>query len=71
MMATLTDQQMLDDAAAKYHKLVTGAQAVEVDFGTHRAKFAVADANKLKNYIQQIEDKIAGATRIGAIGIVF
>lgn len=67
----LSDQQLLDDARDKYHKLLTGRSAVEVDMGTHRTKFHPADADKLHTYIQQLEDKIGGACRVGAIGVIF
>ena len=71
----MTLQQMLDDARAKYHQLMTGAMVVEiaVDGNTFTTRFQRADADKLLAYISRLETAIAGngRRRIGAIGIMF
>ena len=71
MAVPLTDADKLADAQAKYHQLLTGARVVEVDFGTHRTKYHPADADKLAAYVQQLQDKVDGNPRYGAIGVVF
>jgi hypothetical protein len=71
----MTDQEMLDAARTARHQLLLGAGIVECDFGgaggQQRTKFTPADANKLDSYIAELEARIAGLPRRGAIGIVF
>lgn len=55
-----TTQQLLDEAKASYHKLMTGLAArVVVDVDGSRVEFAVADAGKLANYIAKLEQQVA------------
>lgn len=55
-----TTQQLLDDALAGYHKLMTGTAArVVVDQNGERVEFAVANAAKLYAYIQTLQAKLA------------
>ncbi len=72
-MATLTLQQMLDQAQDALHRLQTGTMAVEVEIaGGLRTTFAPASIDKLQAYVQQLQDQIAGVTKLrGAIGIIF
>lgn len=57
----LTLQQRIDDAKAKYHSLITGrAPRVVVDQNGERVEYAPTNADKLKAYIQTLEDEQAG-----------
>lgn len=71
----MTDQEMLDAARAARHALLMGQSVVECDFGgagaQQRTKFTAANANLLDAYIAELEARIAGLPRRGAIGIVF
>ncbi|MBI1202555.1 MAG: hypothetical protein GC182_08595 [Rhodopseudomonas sp.] len=67
-----TDQDLLDQANAARHKLLTGTSAVEVDMGTYRARFTPANREALESYIAELSARISGcAPRRGAVGIVF
>jgi hypothetical protein len=72
-MATLTLQQMLDEANAALHRLQIGQMAVEVEIaGGLRTTFAPAQIDKLQAYIQQLTDQVNGVTKLrGSIGFVF
>ena len=60
-----TNQQLLLDAQASYHKLMTGTAArVVVDQNGERVEFAVANAAKLYSYIQDLQARVAA--EIGA-----
>lgn len=49
-------QQLLDDAEAAYHRLMTGTAMVEVrDQNGEMVKYNLANANKLAIYIQQLK----------------
>lgn len=51
-MATLTTQQLFDDAVEKYHLLQTGQAAVEFqDQNGERVRYTAANAARLLNYI--------------------
>lgn len=67
----MSDQDLLDQANAARHKLLTGIAVVEVDMGTYRARFTPANREALDAYIQELEERIAGTPRRGAIGFVF
>ena len=67
----MTDQDCLAAAQVARHKLLLGAQAVEVDFGTYRAKFTPANREALESYISELQARIANKPVRGAIGIVF
>lgn len=71
MAITKTDQQLLDEAMAARHALVTGQQAIEVDFGTYRTKFNPSNRDALDSYIAELQARIAGEARRGAIGVIF
>lgn len=70
-MATMTDQDRLAAAIDARHKLVTGAKAVKVDFGIYRTEFTPANREALDSYISELEAKVAGGARRGAIGVIF
>lgn len=54
-----TTQQLLDEALEAYHKLMTGtATRVFVDQNGERVEFAVANAPRLYNYIQDLKAKL-------------
>jgi hypothetical protein len=67
----MTDQDLLTQASLARHKLLTGTSAVEVDMGGYRARFTPANREALESYINELQDRIAGVQRRGAIGIVF
>jgi hypothetical protein len=71
----MTDQEMLDAARAARHALIMGQGIVECDFGgaggQQRTKFTAANADRLDAYIAELETRIAGLPRRGAIGFVF
>lgn len=54
-----TDQQLLDEAQAAYHKLQTGTlPRVVVDIDGSRVEFTTANSSKLYGYILQLQQKI-------------
>lgn len=56
-MATLTTQQLFDEAVEKYHLLMTGGSVVEVqDQNGERVRYSVASAERLLNYISRLAD---------------
>lgn len=67
----MTDQDMLDAAKAAYHQLMMGGGVVECEWQGQRTKFSVANADRLKAYIAELEAKIAGTPFRGAMGFVF
>ena len=51
-----TNQQLLDDAKAAYHSLMTGTMArVVVDIDGSRTEFTATNAARLYAYIQTLE----------------
>jgi hypothetical protein len=71
----MTDQDMLDAAQAARHALLLGQSTVECEFGgagaEQRVKFTAANADRLDAYIAELEARIAGLPRRGAMGFVF
>lgn len=72
----MTDQDALIDALAKRHKLLTGTSVVEVDIisqggASYKTRFTPANREALESYIQELQNRIAGKSSRGAIGIVF
>lgn len=71
----MTDQEMLDAAKLARHQLLMGTSAVECDFGgvgsQQRTRFTAANADRLDAYIAELEARIAGLPRRGAMGFVF
>lgn len=66
----MTDQDMLAAAQAARHKLLLGANAVEVIHDGYSVKFTTANREALDAYIAELEARIAGLPRRGAIGLV-
>lgn len=66
---------MLDQAQAALHALNMGQAVVECEFGgagaQQRTKFTAANIDRLEAYIAQLEARIAGLPRRGAMGFVF
>lgn len=59
----MTPQQLLDDAKAKYHALLTGTAAkVFVDQNGERIEYVQANANRLAGYIQMLERQLGTVT---------
>lgn len=67
--ATLT--QWLTDARNALHQLSIGKQVVEIVVDGYVTKYGRANIADLRAYISQLEDQIAGTSRIGAIGFIF
>ncbi len=67
----MTDQDMLDQAKAALHQLMIGQAVVECEFQGQLTKFSVANADRLRAYIAELEARIAGLPFRGAIGVVF
>jgi hypothetical protein len=66
----MTDQDRLAAAIDARHRLLLGESAVEVDFGTYRARFTPANREALESYIKELEAQISGKPQHGAIGFV-
>lgn len=66
---------MLDAAIAARHALLMGQGVVECDFGgagaEQHTKFTPANADRLDAYIAELEARIAGLPRRGAMGFAF
>lgn len=66
---------MLDAARVARHALMIGQGVVECEFGgagaVQRTKFTAANADRLDAYIAELEARIAGAPRRGAMGFAF
>lgn len=54
----MTLQQMLAEAEAAYHALMTGSMAVSVTKDGRRVDFSRADADKLRNYIDNLKAQL-------------
>lgn len=72
----MTDQDRLNAAIDARHKLLLGQSVVEVDIiGSNginqRTRFTPANREALEAYIAELQEKIAGCQRRGAVGIVF
>ncbi|MDA9521642.1 hypothetical protein XI06_15145 [Bradyrhizobium sp. CCBAU 11434] len=67
----MTDQEMLDQAKAALHQLMMGVAVVECEWQGQRTKFSVANADRLRAYIAELEARIAGQPFRGAMGFVF
>jgi hypothetical protein len=63
--------QWLADARQALQNLMTGAAVVELIADGYVTKFKAADADKLRAYIAQLEQKIAGRDRATGIGVIF
>jgi hypothetical protein len=68
-----TTQQLLDDARAAKHKLVTGQLArVFMDQNGERVEYTATNIAALDAYIRQLEGEIAGTPRARKpIGFIF
>lgn len=59
-MPTLTKQELLAEAKAAYHELMTGNKPVEVRDSTGESvRYTPANASRLRNYILELEAEIA------------
>lgn len=68
-MATLAEQ--LTEAEAAYHKLVTGkAVRVYLDQNGERIEYAVANAARLRAYIDSLKAQVNGTKVIGPMRVV-
>jgi hypothetical protein len=66
----MNDEDRLAAAVSARHKLLTGTAAVEVDTGVYKTRFTPANREALEAYIAELQDKISGRRRSGAIGFV-
>ena len=56
-----TTAELLSEAKAAYHRLVTGAAAVEIrDSNGESIRYTSANASRLKAYIAELEGELAG-----------
>ncbi len=67
----MTPQDMLADAQAKLHLLLTGRLSVEVIADGYVVRYARADIPQLKAYIATLQAQIAGLATSGAITTIF
>lgn len=71
----LTDAEKLAIAIDARDKLLLGQSIVECDFGgaggQQRTRFTPANANLLDAYIAELQARICGLPRRGAIGVIF
>ncbi|MFV0576070.1 MAG: gpW family head-tail joining protein [Vibrio sp.] len=51
----MTLQEMLQEAEAAYHSLLTGTMAVSVTKDGRRVDFSRADIDRLRNYIDDLK----------------
>lgn len=59
MPAIVATKQLLAEARAAYHALMTGTMArVVVDISAERVEFTPANAQKLYNYIMELERQL-------------
>lgn len=69
----MTLQQMLAEAEAAYHALMTGSMAVSVTKDGRRVDFSRADIDKLRNYIANLKAQLGIKTnrRLPPAGVMF
>lgn len=66
----MSDAELLAQAQAALHALLTGQQMVEVDYNGRRVKFTPATVNNLRAYISELQARIANQCQRGAIGFI-
>lgn len=63
-------QARLEDAESALHRLMTGQAArVIVDQNTERVEFAVANADRLRAYIQELRIKLGHVSPSGPMNV--
>lgn len=68
----LTKQQMLDDARAAYHRIMTGANVVEFkDQNGESVRYSAANSAKLASYIRQLETELGEKPPMRPTGVWF
>lgn len=67
----MTLAQMLADAQAKLHMLLTGRLSVEVIVDGYTVRYTRATIPDLRAYISELKIQIAGVPMGGAIGVIF
>ncbi len=61
----MTKEQLLADAQAQYHLLITGQQAkVFVDQNGERVEYTAANRADLSKYIERLKAEIAGSASL-------
>lgn len=58
-------------AQAALQKLMTGSLREEVRYDNQMVRFTPADAAKLRAYIADLQNEVAGGKSRGAIGVTF
>jgi hypothetical protein len=67
-----TNAELLADARAAYHSLMTGTSArVVVDQNGERVEYTAANAARLMAYIQYLENLVTPKTVRGPAGVIF
>lgn len=66
----MSDAELLADAQAALHALLTGQQMVEVEYNGRRTRFTPATINTLRAYISELQARINGQCQRGAIGFI-
>ncbi len=67
----MTDEELLAEAKAAYHALMTGTSVVEArDQNGEMIRYSVANAGRLAAYIQQLEWKLNPTAPKGPMRLV-
>ncbi|MDQ0472806.1 gpW family head-tail joining protein [Labrys wisconsinensis] len=67
----MTTAEMLEQARAVLHRLLTGAAVVELDVEGRRTKFTPMNRSDLEAYIKRLEAQLGACPPPGAIGVIF
>lgn len=72
MPLALTTAEKLVEAQAAYHRLMTSQQPVEIrDSNGESIRYTIANASRLKAYIAELKNEIAGTVKAGPFRPVF
>jgi len=66
----VSDSDLLIQANAALHALVTGQQMVECDYNGRRVKFTPSNIDALRSYIAELTARINNQRTRGAIGFI-
>jgi len=66
----MTTQQQLAEAQTALHKLMTGKKAVKVQKEGRMVEFTPINISALRQYIQELEQKVNSASRRRPAGVI-